>query len=140
MASALIIDWPSQEVPRALLVAGFDVFSANLDAGTASRYGFGQGPAGDGVEVLPPQRDGDPALTITRVAALPERIEVVALHRPAAEHARIAQRAVELGARTVWVQAGTLADDARRIVAGAAIAVVEETPVHDAVRELARLA
>ena len=139
----LVVDWPSQDVPRELIAAGFDVFSANLAAGTASRYSVGERAAtqkSDGVEVLPPQRDGDPPLVISRVAALPEHVDVVALYRPAAEHARIAQRAVDLGARTVWVQLGTLADDARRIAADAYIAVIEDTPINDAIHSLAALA
>ena len=143
MASALIVDWPSQEVPRELIAAGFDVFSANLAAGTASRYSVGERAAShntDGVEVLPPQREGDPPLVISRVPALPEHVDVVALYRPAEEHARIAQRAVDLGARTVWVQLGTLADDARRIAADAYIAVIEDTPIDDAIHSLAALA
>lgn len=106
MLSVLVVDWPSQDVPRELIAAGFDVFSANLATGTASRYSVGSAAAAaqrDGVEVLPPQRDGDPPLVITRVATMPAHADVVALYRPAAEHARIAQRAVDLGARTVWV-------------------------------------
>ena len=143
LRSVLVVDWPSQDVPRELLAAGFDVFSANLAAGTASRYTVGQRSVAqnaDGVEVLPPQRDGDPPLVISRVDALPEHIDVVALYRPAAEHARIAQRAVDLGARTVWVQLGTLADDARRIAADAYMAVIEDTPINDAIHSLAALA
>ena len=139
----LIVDWPSQDVPRELIAAGFDVFSANLAAGTASRYSVGgrQAPQNtDGVEVLPPQRDGDPPLIISRVAALPQHVDVVALYRPAEEHARIAQRAVDLGARTVWVQLGSFADDARRIVADAYLAVIEDTPIADAIRSLVALA
>lgn len=138
----LIVDWPSQDVPRELLAAGFDVFSANLAAGTASRYSVGEPRAPlttDGVEVLPAQRDGDPPLVITRIASMPEHVDAVALYRPAAEHAGIAQRAVDLGARMVWVQLGTLADDARRIAASAYIAVIEEASINDAIHSLARL-
>ena len=139
----LIVDWPSQDVPRELLAAGFDVFSANLAAGTASRYSIGERPApqnAEGVEVLPPQRDGDPPLIISRLDAMPEHADVVALYRPAAEHARIAQRAVDLGARVVWVQLGTLADDARRIAADAYIAVIENASIDDAIHSVVALA
>ncbi|MGH7748271.1 MAG: CoA-binding protein, partial [Candidatus Dormibacteria bacterium] len=94
---------------------------------------------GDGVEVLPPPWDDDPPLVITRIEAMPDHVDVVALYRPAAEHARIAQRAVELGARTVWVQLGALADDARRIAAGAHIAVIEDTSIDDAIRSVVSL-
>ena len=139
----LIVDWPSQDVPRELIAAGFDVFSANLAAGTASRYSIGERSAPqdtDGVEVLPPQRDGDPPLIISRLDAIPDHVDVVALYRPAEEHARIAQRAVDLGARMVWVQLGALADDARRIAASAYIAVIENTSIEDAIHSLVALA
>ena len=124
-----------------MIAAGFDVFSANLAAGTASRYSVGERPQNTaGVEVLSPQRDGDPPLIISRLDAMPEHVDVVALYRPAAEHARIAQRAVDLGARTVWVQLGSLADDARRIAAGAHVAVIEDTSIDDAIHSLVALA
>ena len=130
--SVLIVDWPSQDVPRELIAGGFDVFSANLAAGTASRYSVGERSereSRDGVEVLPPQRDGDPPLIISRLDAMPEHVDVVALYRPASEHARIAQHAVDLGARTIWVQLDSLADDARRIAATAHVAVIEDTSI-----------
>lgn len=141
----LVIDWLTQEVPLALLTAGFDVFSANLAAGTVSQYRIafpsaGTSSAGDWVEVLPPQRDGDPPLVMRRLGAMPRHVDIVALYRPAAEHARIAQRAVDLGARTVWVQLGTFADDARRIVAAAFIAVIDNTSIDDAIHSLVALA
>jgi len=140
VTSVLIVDWPSQEVPRALLAAGFDVFSANLAAGTASQYSVGSaGSHANGVEVLPPQHDGDPPLLITRLAAMPEHVDVVALYRPAEEHARIAQRAADLGARTLWVQLGTLADDARPIAGAAYIAVIEDAQMYDAIKSLVTL-
>lgn len=138
----LIVDWPSQDVPRTLIAGGFEVFSANLAAGTASRYSVGGSSAAqqeDGVEVLPPQRDRDPPLLITRIDTMPDHVDVVALYRPAEEHARIVQRAVDLGARTVWAQLGPLADDARSIAANAFLAVIEDMPIDEAIKELVTL-
>ena len=115
----LLIDWPSQDVPRALVTAGFTVLSANLGRGTASSYGI-------------ERRDGDEQLVITRLDTMPGRVDVVCLFRPPEEHAAITRRAVELGAHTVWVQRGSLSDDARRIAMDAGLTVVDNISIADA--------
>src|SRR5215471_18073887 len=117
--SVLLVDWPSQDVPRALLAAGFLVLSANLATGTASAYGIvdpgNAPPSADGVEIIAAERGGDPALLIHALDAVPVHVDAIAVFRPEAEHVAIARRAVALGARALWVQRGRLGDDARPI-------------------------
>lgn len=138
--TVLLVDWRGQEVPRTLLASGFEVLSANFAAGTASSYslgGAGDDPSMDAnVEVLAPPRDGDPPLIIRRLDATPPRVDAVALYRPQDEHTRIVRNAVSLGARAVWVQHGTLADDARQIAGDAGLTVIEESPMVDALQQL----
>lgn len=141
--AVLLVDWPSQDVPRALLAAGCVVLSANLANGTASAYGVadpGSAPPADGVEVIAAEREGEPALMIRALDAMPGHVDAIALFRPEAEHVAIVRRAVSLGARALWVQRGRLSDDARPIASDAGIAVIEDRPESDAVRQLAALA
>lgn len=141
--SVLLVDWPSQDVPRALLGAGCIVLSANLASGTASVYGVidpgNAAPAGDGVEVIAAERGGDPALLIRALDTMPERVDAVALFRPEAEHVAIVRRAVMLGARALWVQRGHLADEARRIASDAGLVVIEDGADDVAIRQLVEL-
>ena len=139
--SVLLVDWPSQDVPRALLAAGCVVLSANLAKGTASVYGVvdpgNAPPGGDGVEVMAAERDADPALLIRALDAMPTHVDAIALFRPDAEHVAIVRRAVALGARALWVQRGRLADDARPIAGDAGLVVIEDRADGDAIAQLA---
>jgi uncharacterized protein len=114
----LLVDWPSRDVPRALVNAGFTVLSANMARGTASSY-----------SVVPGAGDGDEQVVITPLDAMPEHVDVVSIFRPPEEHAAITRRAVALGAHTVWVLRGGLSDGARRIAADAGLTVVDDAEV-----------
>lgn len=143
--TVLLVDWPSQAVPRTLLASGFAVLSANFAEGTASSYSVDAADGGasqpdDDVEVIAPEHEADPRLLIRRLDAMPGRVDVVALFRPQDEHARIVGSALSLGARAVWVQRGTLADDARQTAAAAGLAVIEAVPMGDAVQQLRAVA
>lgn len=139
--TVLLVDWPSQDVPRALLAEGFEVVSANFAAGTASAYslagadGEASSPDGQG-ETPAPDREGDAALLIRRLEATPQRVDVLAVFRPQDEHARAVRNAMDLGVRVVWVQRGTLSDEAREMAAGAGIAVIEDVSMADALQQL----
>lgn len=137
-ASVLLVDWPSQDVPRALLGAGFAVVSANLEARTASVYQMSgpDDPPARGVEIIAPEHDGDAPLVIRRLPAMPARVGTVALFRPQAEHAEITRHAVKLGATVIWVQRGSLSDEARPLADQAGIAVIEDLPVPTAIQRL----
>ena len=140
-ATVLLVDWPSQEVPRRLLAEGFEVVSANLAAGTASAYSLA-GADGDASsserhgETLEPEHDGDAALLIRRLDAMPQHVDVLAVFRPQEEHARAVRNAMALGARVVWVQRGTLADEARHAAVDAGVTVIEDVSMAGAVERL----
>ncbi|HEX6540066.1 MAG TPA: CoA-binding protein [Candidatus Dormibacteraeota bacterium] len=140
LASVLLVDWPSQDVPRALLGAGFAVLSANLEAGTASAYDVldPDAPAAParGLEIIAPDRDGDAPLVIRRLPAMPSRVGVVALFRPEAEHTEITRRAINLRATAIWVQRGRLSGEARRLADRAGIAVIDDVRLADAIPAL----
>jgi hypothetical protein len=139
----LLVDWPNQDVPRALLNAGFAVLSANFARGTASEYGvLGDDearPGTDEAELIMPDHDGDKPLVIRRIPRLPERVDAVALFRPEVEHAAITRHAVEVGARALWVQRGLLADTARDLAQNSGLTVIEDAAVSGAIQEISKV-
>ncbi len=124
-----------------MLAAGFSVLAANLSRGTASQYRVappgGTVPAErDGVEVLAAERDGDEPLIITRLDAMPARVDILCTYRPAEELAASVRRAAEIGATTLWAQDGSPSDHARGVAEEAGLVVVENRSIADAIREL----
>ncbi len=59
------------------------------------------------------------------LADIPVPIDIVDVFRPAAEAAGIAEQAVAVGAKAVWLQAGIASEDAGAVARRAGIAFVE---------------
>lgn len=89
-------------VPSALQAEGFRVIPVNPEADTL----FGE--------------RAYPTLT-----AIPEPVEVVLVFRPSDEAPRIAEEAVRIGAKALWLQLGLKSEEARRIAEGAGLLYVE---------------
>jgi uncharacterized protein len=60
------------------------------------------------------------------LADIPFSVEVVLVFRPSAEAAAVAQAAVAIGAKALWLQQGIISDDARRIAEAAGMLYVED--------------
>jgi predicted CoA-binding protein len=67
---------------------------------------------------------------------IPERVDVVEVFRPAEEAPAIAEQAVAVGARALWLQLGLRSDAARQIAESAGLDYVED---HCMGQETARL-
>ena len=67
---------------------------------------------------------GEPAYRTLR--DIPFAVDMVNVFRPADEAADIALEAVEIGAKSFWLQLGLRSPDARRIVTGAGLEYVED--------------
>jgi predicted CoA-binding protein len=65
---------------------------------------------------------GEPA--VPALADLGEPVDIVDVFRPADETPAIAQAAVELGARYLWLQTGIVSEEARRIAEEGGLTVV----------------
>jgi predicted CoA-binding protein len=132
----LVVDWPSRDVPDALVRGGFTVVVHGGPG--AEDYAAYELDGGDVVV-----RPAGPA---------PERVDVVYSHRPVEELPGIVKTALALGAGTIWLQSG-LADDgskdatgcwmpdgesrrARAIVESAGLAYFDQPYIADAVRGL----
>ena len=85
----LLIDWPSRDVPERLARVGFAVFA---DEGPSTGYTAYE-TRGDEVVM----RSGGEA---------PAHADIVYSHRPIEELPDIVDRAVDLGARAIWLQSG----------------------------------
>jgi len=134
--SVLLVDWPSREVPEALVRAGYAVAVKS-------------GPGPDDFSAW--DLDGDEIRT-RATGRRPEHADLVYAHRPVAELPGIAALAREVGASTIWLQSG-LADggehdprgcwldddsaaEARRAIESAGLVYLAEPYIADAVRML----
>jgi predicted CoA-binding protein len=86
----LLVDWPSRDVPEALVRAGYTVFVKG-------------GPEPDNYVVYE-VRDGE--VVDRRVGAPPEHADLVYTHRPLGELPGIVALAERIGATAVWHQSG----------------------------------
>lgn len=59
------------------------------------------------------------------LADIPEPVDLVDVFRPAAEAPAIAEQAVAIGAKALWLQQGIVSDEARRIAEDAGLSYVE---------------
>jgi len=102
----------AHSVPAALQAAGFRVIPVNPEAS----------------ELL-----GEPCYPT--LAAVPEPVDLVLVFRPARFAPDIAEQAVRIGAKALWLQLGIASAEARRIAESAGLRYVED---HCAAVERAR--
>jgi len=134
--TVLVIDWPSQEVPELLALAGFNVV-----------VNGGPGPEDySGYEVK------DNKVVSQRIGRRPERAELVYSYRPLSELSQTIAAAKQLRAKTLWTQSGISPDgqkdqkgcwlpdeelrSARNQVEAAGLIYITEPYIGDVVREL----
>src|SRR5215472_16342832 len=132
--SALVIDWPSRDVPASLVFADYTVFVKG-----------GPGPADYAAWELD---SGEP---VSRpLGREPDRVDLVYCHRPFGELPGIIALARRLGARALWWQTGLTSSggkdssgcwappeesrQARELAAAAGLAYVDDVYIADAAR------
>jgi predicted CoA-binding protein len=112
-----LVDWPRTDVPRTLVRAGFGVYSLNRLRRTAASYAWypsrDQVPEGDDVTVFDATDEADGYL-VCRPAAPPETVDILTVYRPARELPGLARLAVQLGAKALWLEPGSVSPEARR--------------------------
>ena len=118
--AVLLVDWPSADVPRALIEAGLTVFGYS-----PSRYSTAQ-IAGD-------------RLVFNPLDAHPAHVDVVCTYRPAAEMSDIVTSLVlPSGARTLWLQPPNTSGEARRLAAEHGLAFIEGVDIAAIARAMPR--
>jgi len=70
------------------------------------------------------------------LAAIPVPVDIVDVFRPAAEAAGIAREAVEVGAKTLWLQLGIVSSDAEAIAEDAGLPYLEDICIGDTTTRL----
>jgi len=82
----LLVDWPSAQLPSALLTAGFNVYSYSPDSYSKAEF----------------EKDGK--LNFTKLDGPPVQVDIVNIFRPEEEHERIiSKHAIPLGAKVIWL-------------------------------------
>ena len=132
-----LVDCPSADVPRALVRAGFDVYSLNRRRETAASYAWypsrEQVPEGDDTTVFEPAEEGDGYL-VCHPAVTPATVDILNVYRPADELPGLARLALQLGAKALWLQPGSTSQEARDIAEAGGVAFIEDIDIADAVR------
>jgi len=132
-----LVDWPRADVPRTLVRAGFGVYSLNRLRGTATFCAWypsrDQVPEGDDLTVFEPAEEADGYL-VCRPAAAPATVDILTVYRPAGELPGLARLAVELGAKALWLEPGSVSPEARHIAEAGGLAFVEGIDIAEAVR------
>jgi len=134
--AVLVVDWPSRDVPDALVRGGFTVVVHG----------------GPGPEDYAPYELERGEVVVRPAGPAPLRADLVYSHRPVDELPGIVELARTLGATTVWLQSGRgaggakdvtgcwMPDDesrrAREIVESAGLVYLDQPYIGDAVREL----
>jgi hypothetical protein len=70
------------------------------------------------------------------LAAIPVPVDIVDVFRPAAEASGIAREAVEVGAKTLWLQLGIVSSDAEAIAEEAGLSYLEDICIGDTTTRL----
>ncbi|ROS41695.1 CoA-binding protein [Amycolatopsis thermoflava] len=94
-----------------------------------------------GFRVIPVHPSADELLgekVYRSLADIPEPVDIVDVFRPAREAPRVAEQAVAIGAKTLWLQQGIASAEARRIAESGGLNYVEDRCIA-VVRALARI-
>jgi len=135
----LLVDWPNPAVPRALVEAGLEVFGYS-PAGY-SKAAIVEVPPVDAKakSVFAPEANEKGYLYFRRLDGAPERVDVVAIYRPAEELPRILEEHVlPLKAKAVWLLRATSSSQERETVEKRGIRFVENCEIVAAARAITR--
>ncbi|WP_431905379.1 CoA-binding protein [Amycolatopsis thermoflava] len=94
-----------------------------------------------GFRVIPVHPSADELLgekVYRSLADIPEPVDIVDVFRPAREAPQVAEQAVAIGAKTLWLQQGIASAEARRIAESGGLNYVEDRCIA-VVRALARI-
>lgn len=115
----LLVDWPSPDIPRALILAGFTVFSYSPDGYTQAL-----------TEMT--QSGKQPLVRFESLDHPPTNVDLVTIYRPAEEHAAIIRdHVLPLGARTIWLQPPVESAETRKIAQEQGLNFVEGRDIRE---------
>lgn len=134
----LLIDWPSPEVPRALLKSGFKVFCYSPNGYTRAEIVAEYPEEVNQQDVFPPKNKGEGYLIFYPVPDSPGKVDIVNIYRPGDEHAKIiADHVIPLGAKCIWLQAPVCSAEARLLAEQRQLIFIEGYDIAEIARQLA---
>ncbi|HEX4644894.1 MAG TPA: CoA-binding protein [Verrucomicrobiae bacterium] len=135
----LLVDWPSPAVPRALLEAGFTVFS--YSPGRYSKAEIAPSPPSDvdSGGVFPPKEQSEKGyLVFRRLGGQPSSADLVSVYRSAEEMPGIiADHVLPLRARVIWLQRPVSSED-RTLAEKHGLVLIEGCDIAELARTLPR--
>ncbi|HEY2582896.1 MAG TPA: CoA-binding protein [Mucilaginibacter sp.] len=98
----LLVDWPDQGVPRALISVGFTVFSFS-PGGYSEAKVIADPP--DGQKDFPPRNQEEKGyLIFQKLEGRPDFIDIVNIYRPEKEHQNIIENHIlPINAKVIWL-------------------------------------
>lgn len=135
--SVLLVDWPSPAVPRALLEAGLVVYGFSPGGYSRAELAAEAPAPRDGVRSFPPGRGELRHLVFRRLDRRPDQVDVVYVHRPAAElYGILVTHAAPLGATALWLQPPLTAADGQLFARASGPEIVEGCDIVEMIRAL----
>lgn len=115
----LLVDWPSPDVPFALLKAGFKVFSYSPGRYSAAEI------------------DGKEKIVFRKLDGQPGLVDIVNVYRPEEEHAAIiADHVLPLKAKVLWLQLPVTSAKTRQLARENGLMFVEGGDIADVARSI----
>jgi hypothetical protein len=133
----LLIDWPNPGVPRALLDAGFTVFSFCPDRYSAAEVVVDRPDDVVAASIFPPAGEEEKGYLVFRALKhRPPRVDVVNTYRPAEELPGIVtSQVLPLGAKALWLQPPVTSVAARQLAMEYGISFVEGSDIGEIARD-----
>jgi predicted CoA-binding protein len=102
----LLVDWPNPGIPRALLQAGFTVFSYSPNHYSQAKLVAEPPQEITPQNIFPPRNNNDKGyLIFQKIEDSPDLVDIVSIFRPDEELAEIiSKHTLPMKAKTLWIQ------------------------------------
>jgi predicted CoA-binding protein len=133
----LLVDWPSTNLPRRLLEAGFDVFGVSPAGYTEAKLSREAPDNQIKASVYSPEQPDGDYLIFKKLERAPEQVDIVHVFRPAPELSGIIDREViPLRATTLWLQPPLTSDAASQLCKRCGITFVEGVDIVETIQRI----
>jgi hypothetical protein len=124
--TALLVDWPRQDIPRSLLQAGLTVYGFSPNKYSIAELSRERPAETESCRVFSPESPTQiDFLVFRKLDSPPTSVDIIAAYRPMAELPGIIERHLRpLGARTLWLPEAPLSE-VRGMVAALGVAIIE---------------
>jgi CoA binding domain len=131
--TVLLVDWPDQTVPRALLLAGFRVYSFSPDCYAVAELVASYPNDAEGKSFFPPVNKNEIGYLVFRpLDENPVSADIVCVYRPENELPEIvADHVLPLHAKILWLQPPVKSEWARAWASDQAVLFIEEIDIRE---------